>query len=173
MAARVVGLRNPSSSIRGAVRSAAKALAHEMISRSSEGGGSLPIVDYIGFMPIDLGAVNFDALLLPDISFEVPRAAVPAPVFWRKQRASAGPVSRSAGGFDREPRLRRPDGAPLSPGLPPGQALAHRTCARSPPSCSCSQLRAEAARSSVGPIPHRVTHGASDRMRLAGGRLPA
>ena len=40
-----------------------------MISKSSEGGGSLPIVDYIGFMPIDLGAVNFDAL--PDISFEV------------------------------------------------------------------------------------------------------
>jgi hypothetical protein len=39
-----------------------------MISRSSEGGGSLPIVDYIGFMPIDLGAVNFDALPLPDIS---------------------------------------------------------------------------------------------------------
>jgi hypothetical protein len=42
-----------------------------MISRSSEGGGSLPIVDYIGFMPIDLGAVNFDALPLPDISSEV------------------------------------------------------------------------------------------------------
>ena len=40
-----------------------------MISKSSEGGGSLPIVDYIGFMQIDLGAVNFDAL--PDISFEV------------------------------------------------------------------------------------------------------
>jgi hypothetical protein len=42
-----------------------------MISRSSEGGGSLPIVDYIGFMPIDLGAVNFDALPLPDSSSEV------------------------------------------------------------------------------------------------------
>ena len=42
-----------------------------MISRSSEGGGSLPIVDYIGFMQIDLGAVNFDALPLPDISSEV------------------------------------------------------------------------------------------------------
>ena len=42
-----------------------------MISKSSEGGGSLPIVDYIGFMPIDLGAVNFDALPLPDFSSEV------------------------------------------------------------------------------------------------------
>ena len=49
----------------------AQPAAHEMISRSSEGGGSLPIVDYIGFMQIDLGAVNFDALPLPDISSEV------------------------------------------------------------------------------------------------------
>ena len=58
-----------------------------MISRSSEGGGSLPIVDYIGFMPIDLGAVNFDALPLPDISSEV-RVPLCLPLF--KPEAGSG-----------------------------------------------------------------------------------
>jgi hypothetical protein len=68
-----------------------------MISRSSEGGGSLPIVDYIGFMPIDLGAVNFDALPPPDISSEV-RVPLCLPLF--KPGAGSGesrgrPLGRS------------------------------------------------------------------------------
>jgi hypothetical protein len=63
-----------------------------------------------------------------------PRAAVPAPVqarsrHWRKQGASAGPVSRSAGGFDREPRLRRPD-APSRPTTPTTRSGADRRLTR-------------------------------------------
>jgi hypothetical protein len=46
----------------------------------------------------------------PDRSTGVPRALAKA----GGVRSSAGPVSRSAGGFDREPRLRRPD-APSRP----------------------------------------------------------
>src|ERR1700694_4776232 len=75
----------------------AQPAAHEMISRSSEGGGSLPIVDYIGVMPIDLGAVNFDALPLPESSSEV-RVPLCLPLF--KSGAGSGesrgrPLGRS------------------------------------------------------------------------------
>ena len=66
-----------------------------MISRSSEGGGSLPIVDYIGFMPIDLGAVNFDALPLPDMSFEV-RVPLCLPPFKPGQALAKGRSATSA-----------------------------------------------------------------------------
>jgi hypothetical protein len=73
-----------------------------MISKSSEGGGSLPIVDYIGFMPIDLGAVNFDALPLPDISSEVRVPLCLPPVQARRPASSTD-----------SPSMRRHDHTPL------------------------------------------------------------
>ena len=89
-----------------------------------------------------------------------PRAAVPAPVqarsrHWRKQGASAGPVSRSAGAFDREPRLRRPD-APSRP-----TTLTTRSGADRSLTDTYRPAPRERARAREGPVFRKCCAGAS------------
>jgi hypothetical protein len=97
-----------------------------MISKSSEGGGSLPIVDYIGFMQIDLGAVNFDAL--PDISFEVRVPLCLPPCSSQGQALAKARSATSAVDPDREGYHQQPWLSSLS-------AVPQARCARNPRRC--------------------------------------